>query len=97
MDMIVAICAVSKGDMPLDIKWYFNSDAIKSGLNGVMLTNTKRTSQLTIESVSHHNQGNYSCVVKNKAGTANHTANLFVNGISNTIISIISHILFLLL
>lgn len=82
-DLIVAICAVSKGDLPLDIKWYFNSDVFQSGLNGVMLTNTKRTSQLTIESVSHHNQGNYTCVVKNQAGTTNHTAELFVNGISD--------------
>lgn len=83
--MIVAICAASKGDLPLDIKWYFNTDAIKSGINGVALTNTKRTSQLTIESVSHKNQGNYTCVVKNQAGITNHTAELFVNGIFDAI------------
>lgn len=79
-EMVVAMCTVSKGDMPLNIQWYFNGKAIHSGANGIVLTNTKRTSQLTIESVTHHNQGNYSCVVKNQAGTTNHTAELYVNG-----------------
>lgn len=80
-EMIVVICSVTKGDMPLDIKWYFNGKDVKSEKNGVILTNTKRTSQLTIESVTHHNQGNYSCIVKNQAGAKNHTAELYVNGI----------------
>lgn len=81
-EMIVAICSVTKGDLPLIIQWYFNGNVIKTGQNGVVLTTTKRTSQLTIETVTHHNQGNYSCVVKNQAGATNHTAELYVNGIS---------------
>lgn len=80
-EMVVVICAASKGDMPFDIQWYFNNKIIRSGGNGVILTNTKRTSQLSIESVSHENQGNYTCVVKNNAGAVNHTATLYVNGI----------------
>lgn len=80
-EMVVVICTVSKGDLPLDIKWYFNGNPILTGVNGVLLTSGKRTSQLTIESVTHHNQGNYSCVVTNKAGGTNHTSTLFVNGI----------------
>lgn len=81
--MIVVICSVTKGDMPLDIKWYFGDDIVESNANGVVLSNTKRTSQLTIESVSHQNQGNYTCIVQNAAGVMNHTAALFVNGILN--------------
>lgn len=80
-EMIVVICTATKGDPPFDIQWHFNGKVINSGINGVVLTNTKRTSQLTIESVSHHNQGNYTCLVKNQAGAINHTAELFVNGI----------------
>lgn len=83
-EMLLATCAVTKGDLPLTITWYFNSQKINSGDRGVSLVNTKRSSQLNIESVSHTNQGNYSCVVKNEAGSVNHTAQLFVNGI-NTI------------
>lgn len=80
MEMVLVTCAVSKGDLPLRIQWYFNEEEVKNGEKGVTLVNTKRSSQLTIESVSHRNQGNYSCVVKNEAGTVNHTATLFVNG-----------------
>ncbi|CAH2265758.1 jg7946 [Pararge aegeria aegeria] len=78
-EMVVVICTVSKGDLPLSIQWYFNEKSLKSNANGVLLTNAKRTSQLTIESVTHHNQGNYTCAVKNQAGTTNHTAELYVN------------------
>ncbi|XP_072939072.1 cell adhesion molecule Dscam1 isoform X4 [Epargyreus clarus] len=78
-EMIVVICTASKGDFPLSILWYFNGKPVKSGTNGVILTNAKRTSQLTIESVTHTNQGNYTCTVKNPAGEVNHTAELYVN------------------
>lgn len=81
LEMVLVTCAVSKGDLPLTIKWYFNGNEILTGENGVNLANTKRSSQLTIESVGHRNQGNYSCLVKNEAGTVNHTSRLFVNGI----------------
>lgn len=79
-EMAVVICTVTKGDLPVDIKWFFNDDFVSSGINGIVLNNHKRTSQLTIETVSHHNQGNYTCVVKNEAGITNHTAALYVNG-----------------
>nr|XP_053612835.1 cell adhesion molecule Dscam2 isoform X22 [Plodia interpunctella] len=78
-DMVLVTCAVSKGDLPLTIDWYFNGKVVRSGENGINLMKTKRTSQLSIESVTHQNQGNYSCVVKNEAGVVNHTAPLFVN------------------
>lgn len=79
-EMVVVICTVSKGDTPLNIQWFFNQKLVKTETYGITLTNTKRTSQLTIESVTHHNQGNYTCVVKNQAGETNHTAELYVNG-----------------
>ncbi|XP_072939079.1 cell adhesion molecule Dscam1 isoform X11 [Epargyreus clarus] len=78
-EMVLVTCAVSKGDQPLKIEWYFNGDKVKSGDIGISLLNMKRASQLSIESVSHQNQGNYTCVVRNQAGSMNHTAQLFVN------------------
>lgn len=83
-DMVLVTCAVSKGDLPVKIDWYFNGKQIQSGDNGINLSKTKRSSQLSIESVTHQNQGNYSCVVKNDAGMTNHTAQLLVNGIATT-------------
>lgn len=78
--MVLVTCAVSKGDLPLTIEWYFNGTPVRSGDIGVNLVNTKRSSQLNIESVSHQNQGNYTCVVKNAAGSMNYSSELFVNG-----------------
>lgn len=78
--MVLVTCTVSKGDQPLDIEWYFNENKVQPGVFGITLFNTKRTSQLSIESVSHQNQGNYTCVVKNQAGYVNYTTELFVNG-----------------
>lgn len=85
--MVLVTCTVSKGDLPLKIDWYFNGNKVKSGDKGVSLLNTKRTSQLSIESVSHQNQGNYTCVVNNEAGSMNHTSQLFVNGINFTTVN----------
>lgn len=81
-ESVVVTCSVIKGDLPIEIQWYFNNNLIKSGDNGIMLFNTKRLSQLTIDSVSHENQGNYTCMVKNVAGSMNYTETLYVNGIS---------------
>lgn len=78
--MLVVVCSATKGDLPLDIQWFFNGKAISSGDGGVALSGTKRTSQIYIESISHKNQGNYTCVVRNGAGAVNHTAVLYVNG-----------------
>lgn len=79
-ETVVVVCTASKGDLPLDIQWLFNGEPLKTGDSSVVLSSFKRNSQLSIESVSHQNQGNYTCIVKNGAGTVNHTATLYVNG-----------------
>lgn len=80
LEMVLVTCTVMKGDQPLKIDWYFNENKVKTGEKGISLLNSKRASQLSIESVTHQNQGNYTCVVTNQAGIMNHTAQLFVNG-----------------
>lgn len=79
-DMASVICAVSKGDFPLEIKWTLNNRAITeySGIS-VMRTN-KRISQLSIDSVQAEHAGEYICTAYNKAGNASHAASLQVNG-----------------
>lgn len=79
-EIVVVTCTATKGDIPLNISWFFNGSPVISGANGIVLLNSKRTSQLTIESVGHRNQGNFTCLVQNHAGAINHTAELFVNG-----------------
>lgn len=73
-------CLVSEGDLPLNIKWTFNGkdinniEEISTGKLG------KRSSFLTIESVTHSNAGNYTCESRNSAGHTMYTAELHVNG-----------------
>lgn len=73
-------CLVSEGDLPLNIKWLFNGNDI----NQIHEISTgklgKRSSFLTIESVSYANAGNYTCQATNFAGQIEYTANLQING-----------------
>jgi hypothetical protein len=82
LDMVSVTCTVNKGDLPMKIIWTKDNSEILHGEDGIVIMSTsKRTSQLNIESVSHDNQGVYSCLVKNEAGIANYSAKLVVNGI----------------
>lgn len=73
-------CAVTKGDLPMEIKWLFNGYHLLSG-DGVLITSgSQRISMLSIESVQPRHAGNYSCIAKNTAGHAQHDAELRVMG-----------------
>ena len=74
------LCSVSDGDEPLSIRWTFHGDSISSD-SGIMTSNLgTKTSFLMINSVSHEHRGSYTCLAKNKAGSAISTAKLNVNG-----------------
>uniref|UniRef100_A0A182NC81 Down syndrome cell adhesion molecule n=1 Tax=Anopheles dirus TaxID=7168 RepID=A0A182NC81_9DIPT len=71
-------CAVTKGDSPIEISWYFNSYRLHTN-DGVLITpGGQRVSMLSIESVQPRHAGNYTCIAKNPAGIANHSAELMV-------------------
>lgn len=78
--MVLVTCTVSKGDLPIEISWFRGDERIVNGQHGVSVSTSKRSSQLSIESVAHDNQGVYTCTVKNIAGSVNHSAELTVNG-----------------
>lgn len=64
----------------MKISWKFNSKDIES-LSGVrIVTVSRRSSSLSIESVSHEHAGNYTCIGENKVGKTEHTTTLNVNG-----------------
>lgn len=77
------MCHVAKGDMPIRIKWLFNGQEVQSpvGLGVVTQKLGDRSSFLTVPSVRAENNGSYTCMATNAAGSFNHTTNLFVNGI----------------
>ena len=74
------LCTVSDGDEPVVITWSFHGNNISSD-SGIMTSNFgSKTSILMIQSVSHGHLGLYTCLAKNKAGSATSTAELKVNG-----------------
>lgn len=73
-------CLVSDGDLPIKINWKLNDLNVEQ-YDGITSTSIgKRSSMLTIESVTYSNAGNYTCVAKNRAGESTHLAVLHVNG-----------------
>ncbi|XP_036333495.1 Down syndrome cell adhesion molecule-like protein Dscam2 isoform X3 [Rhagoletis pomonella] len=85
-DMVSATCTVNKGDTPIDLYWTTAPDPKLGGLgklmtnDGILITKTtQRISMLSIESVHARHRANYTCVARNAAGVAYHTAELSVN------------------
>lgn len=73
-------CHVSKGDLPLTIRWSFHGEALSSHM-GISTTKIgDRTSLLTISSAMAAHNGNYTCTASNAAGNVSHTATVHVNG-----------------
>lgn len=68
-----------RGDPPLEIMWRYSGEVLKSP-HVVITKPSDRLSSLTIPSVTSHHSGAYTCIVRNRAGQANHTAMLHVNG-----------------
>lgn len=80
-DSIGIQCMVNKGDLPVDIRWVLDTSPIVSGENGITIVKlNQRTSSLSINSVDGMHRGIFKCLVRNKAGTAEYSDELKVNG-----------------
>lgn len=81
-DSVGIQCMANKGDVPIDIRFVLNSSPIVSGENGVTIVKlNQRTSSLNINSVEGIHRGVFKCIATNLAGTAEHSAELRVNGL----------------
>ncbi|CAL7934263.1 unnamed protein product [Xylocopa violacea] len=79
-DSISVVCAILKGDLPIEIAWALNGEPIgrdRSDIN--ILATTKKNSILSIESVAARHAGEYTCSASNRAGATSHSASLAVN------------------
>lgn len=77
-------CVISKGDAPLNIRWLKDNQELASyGSDGGLLLRSfdQFTSVLTIERLARDHGGNYTCIARNAAASAQYTAQLQVNGI----------------
>lgn len=81
-EQVSAMCSILKGDLPIEIRWSLNGELITRLTHpDVTITNTgKKTSVLTIESVTARHAGEYSCVASNLVGSVSRSAILSVNG-----------------
>lgn len=79
-------CTVSSGDFPVSIRWLLNGKVIVDGSDKFVGISTaklgKRVNALTIDAVSEHHAGNYTCEASNHAGIAQASAVMIVNGTS---------------
>lgn len=81
-DSVGIQCMCNKGDLPLEIRFVLNSSPIVSGENGITIVKlNQRTSSLNINSVEGIHRGIFKCVATNAAGSAEHSAELHVNGL----------------
>ena len=80
-DMASVQCAVTKGDLPLEVAWTFDGRPIGSEQRDIIIIDSgNRHKQLTIEAVSARHAGEYTCVASNPAGSVSRSAILDVNG-----------------
>nr|XP_034174424.1 Down syndrome cell adhesion molecule-like protein Dscam2 isoform X42 [Osmia lignaria] len=80
-EQVSAICSVLKGDSPIEIQWSLNGEAITRATHpDISVTKTgKKTSVLTIDSVTARHAGEYTCVASNLVGSVSRSAVLAVN------------------
>lgn len=80
MDEFFSIhCTAIHGDHPIDIYWLFKNETLFE-TDRVKIEYTKRSSTLSIESVTGDDAGNYTCVAENKAGSTDSSTQLIVKG-----------------
>lgn len=79
-------CSVLHGDFPISFTWLHKNETIV-GSENVRIEFTKRSSILSIESVSGEDAGQYTCVASNRAGATNLSTTLIVKGQSENIFS----------
>lgn len=73
------VCSILSGSPPLTFIWLKNGVSLTESDN-IKITNDDDLSVLTIKSVKYHNNGNYTCLVKNPQGSDEYTAPLFIKG-----------------
>lgn len=81
-DTVQLACHVTKGDLPLNIDWYFNGQRLLPHMGITTSMFGHRANFLSIQTVRQEHKGRYTCIATNQAGSAAYSADLHVNGIS---------------
>ena len=79
-DYAQIMCVVNRGDEPISITWSLKGDVVSSDPDLTTTQLGRRTSMLTLSSVSYRHSGTYTCRASNKAGSVTYSTDLIVNG-----------------
>ncbi|KAK9680805.1 Immunoglobulin domain [Popillia japonica] len=72
-------CLVSEGDPPLNIRWKFGDRQLTTDDKTIFVNRIgTKASVLLIDKVDETSSGDYTCVARNRAGSVQYTASLFV-------------------
>lgn len=77
------LCTISSGDLPVSISWLKDGQLLTPQLaqaKRIIIKPDSDQSTLKFASVRLEHAGNYSCLAKNRAGQASHSAQLVVHG-----------------
>lgn len=73
------LCTAIHGDHPMQFSWLLGNQTVYPS-ERIRIDFTKRSSTLSIESVSGDDAGNYTCVASNRAGATESVVELVVKG-----------------
>lgn len=76
-------CTILGGDLPISVTWMLNNKSVDELFDISKSKIGQRINVLSIESVTAHHSGTYTCISKNIAGITSHSAILTVNGVKN--------------
>nr|XP_015838919.1 PREDICTED: Down syndrome cell adhesion molecule isoform X47 [Tribolium castaneum] len=77
-DTVSLQCTVVKGDNPLNITWILNNKTVDES-HGIIISQLKRVSLMTIDSAQANHAGRYTCIASNPAGSTTFSADLNIN------------------
>lgn len=80
-DTVSVQCTIAGGDLPANVMWTLNGSPLEPYMEIITEKRGKRINNLMIDSVSDKHAGNYTCIVENSAGIAQHSAELIVIGL----------------
>ena len=83
-------CQILEGNLPISFGWFKNGDEVPMSsrrqqmdrFQVLIRSNDEYSSTLVIDRLQFSHRGNYTCRATNAAGSATHTAELIVNGMS---------------
>ncbi|KAF7263888.1 hypothetical protein GWI33_000958 [Rhynchophorus ferrugineus] len=78
-------CNLAYGDLPVTFSWMLNGNPV-GDIDGINVgAFGRKTSFLSIDSLTEAHAGNYTCVASNVAGLSSFTAELLVTSIKNVL------------